>query len=100
VSQKTWRYALRLQAVFFSRPAKSPPPDTAYREATARVFDVGFATTVEPLGRRTRMGLAVCAKSRGRKRAISARRRTFAQAGSPVLVRNNDEDLQQPSVVA
>jgi hypothetical protein len=40
VSQKTWRYALRLQADFFSRPAKSPPPDTACREGTLVVFHV------------------------------------------------------------
>jgi hypothetical protein len=40
VSQKTWRYALRLQADFFSRPAKSPPPDTACRDGHALVVQL------------------------------------------------------------
>jgi len=34
------------------------------------------------------MGLAVCAKSKGEEACDSARRRTFVQAASPVLVRN------------
>jgi hypothetical protein len=38
---ETWRYALRLQADFFSRPAKSPPPGTACRDGQLLVFDVG-----------------------------------------------------------
>jgi hypothetical protein len=41
---KRTRYALRLQADFFSRPAKSPPPDTACREGTLWVFDVACTT--------------------------------------------------------
>jgi cardiolipin synthase (CMP-forming) len=83
------RYALRLQADFSSRPPKSPPPDTACREGAACVFDAGRSTILARRGRRIRMGLPVCTKSRGRKRATSVRRRTFVQAGSPYLVRNH-----------
>jgi hypothetical protein len=41
---KRTRYALRPRADFSSRHAKSPPPDTACREGTLLVFDVGCMT--------------------------------------------------------
>jgi hypothetical protein len=83
---------------FFQPPRKIAPPGHRLPRGHNVRARRGFATIVNRYRGRTRMGLAVCAKSRGRKRAVSARRRTFVQAASPVLVRHHRPSAQGMSL--
>jgi hypothetical protein len=80
---ETKRYAPGPEPIFSAATQNRPPPGTACREGTACVLQVGCAAAAQDQD-----GTGRLREIKGEEACDSARRRTFAQAAGPVLIRH------------